>query len=599
MSEQPTMDEINEKKRKQDDSTVEPTEKKVKTEPNGNTTTSSGDKKKALINKLKQQATQMDILINNSSSPTTNGRKKSEVSTPTDPITPTRSKRTRRPNKYISQSTPTLPEKIQKKLLKLITSLKKHEWAWPFNQPVDPIQLHIPDYFDIIKNPMDLGTVEKKLKNEAYSTIEHFLDDVRLIWSNCYTYNNIESDVAIMCMHVEKAFIEKFNKLSAELNISEIHIPTVNNTSPTVTPTPPIIETVKEPPVEKEKTPAPSKKKSTTPTSARGRKKKTPSKETTTKTKEEKKPTPSMSYVEKKLLSENISKLNGENLQTVINIVQNRAPKASSNTGESEIEVDLDKLDYETLRELEAFVSTQLTSTTPTPVASASNSTEEKETPKKKKKTTATNKKKKKTSKDKKIKKKEDKEEDIESSSSATDNSGSEESASETDSSETDSNSDSDSDNEVLNNNKNNNHTKEQNMSEVTPNNNSSCEIIPAKKPVEKIAVDELNWNSLLEEEEDKKIKTHEALHPISEEEKGGASLKWCEFKKQQKRQNEMEEKMKQFKKQKEEEKRQQQMAVQYSLNERELAKRQREEGTQNKMHDEFDEETFEKELFN
>ena len=39
-------------------------------------------------------------------------------------------------------------------------ALKNHKHGWVFNEPVDPIKLGIPDYFQIVKHPMDLGTVK-------------------------------------------------------------------------------------------------------------------------------------------------------------------------------------------------------------------------------------------------------------------------------------------------------------------------------------------------------------------------------------------------------------------------------------------------------
>jgi hypothetical protein len=42
---------------------------------------------------------------------------------------------------------------------KIITTVRKHQMAGPFLVPVDPVLLQIPDYFTIIKHPMDLGTV--------------------------------------------------------------------------------------------------------------------------------------------------------------------------------------------------------------------------------------------------------------------------------------------------------------------------------------------------------------------------------------------------------------------------------------------------------
>ena len=49
--------------------------------------------------------------------------------------------------------------------------------------------MNLNDYPTIVKNPMDLGTVERRLKNEKYKFVEEFLDDVQLIWDNCKLYN--------------------------------------------------------------------------------------------------------------------------------------------------------------------------------------------------------------------------------------------------------------------------------------------------------------------------------------------------------------------------------------------------------------------------
>lgn len=42
---------------------------------------------------------------------------------------------------------------------KTLRNLMKHEYGWPFNLPVDPVALEIPDYFDVIKRPMDFSTI--------------------------------------------------------------------------------------------------------------------------------------------------------------------------------------------------------------------------------------------------------------------------------------------------------------------------------------------------------------------------------------------------------------------------------------------------------
>jgi hypothetical protein len=52
----------------------------------------------------------------------------------------------------------------EKAAKRLLNSLWKHNQAWIFHEPVDPKKLNIPDYFEIIKHPMDFGTVKNKLQ---------------------------------------------------------------------------------------------------------------------------------------------------------------------------------------------------------------------------------------------------------------------------------------------------------------------------------------------------------------------------------------------------------------------------------------------------
>eukprot|EP01119_Soliformovum_irregulare_P020113 TRINITY_DN647_c0_g1_i3.p1 TRINITY_DN647_c0_g1~~TRINITY_DN647_c0_g1_i3.p1 ORF type:complete len:900 (-),score=263.12 TRINITY_DN647_c0_g1_i3:18-2717(-) len=46
-----------------------------------------------------------------------------------------------------------------------------------------------PDYYDVIKNPMDLSIMTKKLKAAEYSSKRDFEKDLQLIFSNCRRYN--------------------------------------------------------------------------------------------------------------------------------------------------------------------------------------------------------------------------------------------------------------------------------------------------------------------------------------------------------------------------------------------------------------------------
>ena len=78
---------------------------------------------------------------------------------------------------------------LMKQCETLLNRLMSHQFGWVFNTPVDVVTLKIPDYFTVIKHPMDLGTVKSKLSSGQYSSPLGFAADVRLMFSNCYKYN--------------------------------------------------------------------------------------------------------------------------------------------------------------------------------------------------------------------------------------------------------------------------------------------------------------------------------------------------------------------------------------------------------------------------
>ncbi|KAJ2632258.1 transcription initiation at TATA-containing promoter protein, partial [Coemansia sp. RSA 1287] len=61
--------------------------------------------------------------------------------------------------------------------------------AYPFLEPVDPIGMNCPDYFSVVKEPMDLLTIKNRLESDEYASPLEFESDVRLMLRNCYAYN--------------------------------------------------------------------------------------------------------------------------------------------------------------------------------------------------------------------------------------------------------------------------------------------------------------------------------------------------------------------------------------------------------------------------
>ncbi|KAF8313144.1 Bromodomain-containing protein [Clavulina sp. PMI_390] len=94
---------------------------------------------------------------------------------------------------------------------RLLTELKKNEASWPFIAPVNTDE--VTDYLDVIKYPMDLGTMETKLERDQYPDIEGFIADARLIFTNCKAYNHEASQYTRLAIRMEKFLDEILAKL--------------------------------------------------------------------------------------------------------------------------------------------------------------------------------------------------------------------------------------------------------------------------------------------------------------------------------------------------------------------------------------------------
>jgi len=83
---------------------------------------------------------------------------------------------------------PLYPEHYEmvKDLIKTIEAIPDSE---PFHVPVDWEDLELKDYPDVIKNPMDTGTLKKNIDAGQYTTFEQCFKDLAVIWDNCKAYN--------------------------------------------------------------------------------------------------------------------------------------------------------------------------------------------------------------------------------------------------------------------------------------------------------------------------------------------------------------------------------------------------------------------------
>lgn len=90
---------------------------------------------------------------------------------------------------------------------------KQHAvYSYPFLTPVDPIALNIPHYREIIKHPMDLSTMRRKLDDGEYRSSDEFRADAKLMFNNCYTFNPPGTEVHTFGKKLEEVFDRKWKE---------------------------------------------------------------------------------------------------------------------------------------------------------------------------------------------------------------------------------------------------------------------------------------------------------------------------------------------------------------------------------------------------
>jgi len=98
---------------------------------------------------------------------------------------------------------------------RLINHLWRCNATTIFHKPVDPDRLGIPDYFEIVKEPIDLGTIKQRLNHNYYATIAEFVKDIELCFDNCLLFNGEDSPAGQRCLTA----MDEFKKLCIQLNV--------------------------------------------------------------------------------------------------------------------------------------------------------------------------------------------------------------------------------------------------------------------------------------------------------------------------------------------------------------------------------------------
>ncbi|XP_012079887.1 transcription factor GTE10 isoform X2 [Jatropha curcas] len=214
---------------------------------------------------------------------------------------------------------------LMKQCETLLGRLMTHQFAWVFNEPVDIVKLNIPDYFTVIKHPMDFSTIKGKIASGRYSSPLGFAADVRLTFANALKYNPPGNDVHFMAEALSKFFEVRWKSIEKKLPV------TTNMES-----LPPKVGVPME--MEKNIGVLPSKKKKVAHNDNKVKSGPAPTRRV-------------MTIEEKRDLSTELEALLGELPENIIDFLQKHSQGADQ-TAEDEIEIDIEAFSDETLFKL-------------------------------------------------------------------------------------------------------------------------------------------------------------------------------------------------------------------------------------------------------
>merc|ERR1719400_1440810 len=270
-------------------------------------------------------------------------------------------------------------------IIKEMFSKKHSAYAWPFYKPVDTEQLDLHDYKQVIKKPMDLGTVRTKMEAREYRVPTEFATDMRLIFTNCYKYNPPEHDVVAMARKLQDVFEMRYARIPDEVNANANAGGFVKHDNAGATDAEDydsedererkllqqeqlrqmqeqmkiLVEESIRSKKRREREPKKDGKPDGKAAKSRTKKTKKPLKGAAAIDSDDELKTTPMTYDEKRQLSLDINKLPGDKLGKVVQIIQHREPSLRDSNPD-EIEIDFETLKPSTLRALEAFMTQSL-----------------------------------------------------------------------------------------------------------------------------------------------------------------------------------------------------------------------------------------------
>jgi hypothetical protein len=123
----------------------------------------------------------------------------------------------------ISRKRRDTPEKTFNEIIEdIIDNCIKFDLTKIFHQAVKKKEYQ--DYYEIVKNPIDLGSMKNKTKRNEYTSVSQFLADIELMVYNSSIYNGDNHDVTLQANKIKNLALSKLNENQNKLNELETKI---------------------------------------------------------------------------------------------------------------------------------------------------------------------------------------------------------------------------------------------------------------------------------------------------------------------------------------------------------------------------------------
>lgn len=97
------------------------------------------------------------------------------------------------------------------KLKRVYQHVKANDLSWPFQEPVN--RKEVPDYYDVIKEPIDLQIIQKRIDKQFYRAKEIFIADFQRMFDNCRLYNKETTEYYQIANRLEQFFTDEMKKV--------------------------------------------------------------------------------------------------------------------------------------------------------------------------------------------------------------------------------------------------------------------------------------------------------------------------------------------------------------------------------------------------